>query len=134
MPSFLSPLLKRPDERHRLVNQRNGTVLASMLMTAFDSSSRRTGLLNHAVMPHDAAMIIAPCNAVHTIRMRFDIDIAFVSREGRVVKVRHAVKPWRMAAALGAFAAIELPAGALAQSETIPGDTIVVAESPVSPS
>jgi uncharacterized membrane protein (UPF0127 family) len=85
-------------------------------------------------MPHDAAMIIAPCNAVHTIRMRFDIDIAFVSREGRVVKVRHAVKPWRMAAALGAFAAIELPAGALAQSETIPGDTIVVAESPVSPS
>lgn len=126
MPSFLNPLLTNADKQFRLVNQRNGIVVATELITAFDSVSRRTGLLNHDSMPAGAAMIIAPCNAVHTIRMQFPIDIAFVSKEGQVLDVRYAVKPWRLAIALRAFAVIELAAGALTQAETVAGDVVVV--------
>ena len=56
--------------------------------------------------------------------MRFAIDVAFVSRDGRVLEVRAAVKPWRLA--WRAFAVIELPAGALARSDTRPGDLLQV--------
>lgn len=124
MPSFVTPLLKQPDRSHRLVNDRNGRVVAAHVLTAFDSASRRTGLLKHASMPEGTALIIAPCSAVHTFGMRFPIDVAFVARDGRVLKVRHAVGPRRMTAALGAFAVIELAAGQLAAADTQSGDML----------
>lgn len=111
---FLAPLLREPEDRWRLVHDRTGQVVADRLQTAFDSASRRTGLLAQSSWPPGSALIIAPCQAVHTVGMRFAIDVLFVDRGGRVVKVRERVRPWRMAAALTAFAAIELPAGALA--------------------
>jgi len=74
-------------------------------------------------------MIIAPSNAVHTFFMKFPIDLAFVGRDGRVRKVREAVRPWRMAAALRAYAVIELPAGVLRRTDTVVGDTLVIQES-----
>lgn len=126
MPSFLSSLLKNPEPPRRLENQRNGQIVASELLTAFDSESRRTGLLRHTSLPVGTALIIAPCNAIHTVRMRFAIDVAFVAKDGRVLKVRPDMSPWRMAAAVGAFAVVETPAGTLAQTDTRPGDTLVL--------
>ena len=71
-------------------------------------------------------MIIAPSNAIHTFFMKFPIDIAFVGRDGRVRKIRQALPPWRMSAALRAYAVIELPAGAIQRSGTVAGDTLVI--------
>ena len=68
-------------------------------------------------------MIIAPTSAIHTFAMRFAIDVMFVSKDGRVLKVRRDVKPRRIAAAWRAFAVVELPAGAIERSDTRPGDT-----------
>ncbi len=58
--------------------------------------------------------------------MRFAIDVAYVARDGRVVKIRSPLVPWRLSGALGAHAVIELPAGALQQTETRAGDILVV--------
>lgn len=71
-------------------------------------------------------MVIAPTNAVHTFFMRFSIDIAFLTRDGRVIKTRASVRPWRVAVALRGFAAIELPSGTLARCDTVPGDTLSI--------
>jgi uncharacterized membrane protein (UPF0127 family) len=127
MPSFLNPLLEKSDRKQLLTNERTGTIVASDLLTAFDSASRRTGLLGHTTLPEGTALIIAPCNAIHTIRMRFDIDVAFVAKDGRIVKLRHAVPPWRMAASLGAFAVIEMAAGTFARRDVKVGDKLMVA-------
>jgi uncharacterized membrane protein (UPF0127 family) len=43
--------------------------------------------------------------------MRFPIDAVFLARDGEVLKVSANVRPWRTAAARGAHAVIELPAG-----------------------
>ena len=112
-PHFLLPLLKRPQARWSLVAGRTERVIASEVRTAFDSASRREGLLKQSAWPEGSALIIAPCQAVHTVGMRFAIDVLFVNRAGRVVKVRERVRPWRIAGALTAFAVIELPAGSL---------------------
>jgi hypothetical protein len=63
--------------------------------------------------------------------MRFPIDLAFVTRDGRIVKACPSVKPWRVAAALRAYAVVELPAGTLARCETVPGDRLIVVESSI---
>jgi uncharacterized membrane protein (UPF0127 family) len=125
MASFLTPLLDGASA-HRIINQRNNRVVATDVLTAFDSATRRTGLLKHDSLRDGSALVIAPTNAIHTFFMRFAIDVAFVRRDGFVVKVRHALPPWRMAAAFRGHAVIELPAGTLNRSETAPGDVLVI--------
>jgi len=124
--SFFQPLLRKAQSKQVIRNTRNGRVLADDLISAFDSKSRNVGLLNHNSFPHGAAMLIAPTNAVHTFFMRFPIDIAFINREGTVVKVCRSVRPWRIAAALRGYGVIELPAGTLAAADTVVGDVLAV--------
>lgn len=126
MNSFLSPLLREPATVFTLTNVNRGTVVAAHLLTAFESRTRNKGLLGRDSLPEDTALIIAPSNAVHTFFMRFSLDLAFVAKDGRVVKVRRAVPPWRVAAALRAFAVVELAAGVLNRSGTERGDLLVV--------
>ena len=125
-PHFLRPLLNTAPAGFCLRNQRTGQVLASTLLPALDSATRKTGLLKHSALADGEAMVIAPSNAVHTWFMRFDLDLVFVRRNGEVVKTRAGVKPWRMSAALRAFAVIEMRAGTLAARETLPGDILEV--------
>jgi uncharacterized membrane protein (UPF0127 family) len=125
--SFLTPLLKNAAATHRLENDRNGRILADRIATAFDSKSRRQGLLGREGLPGQSALIIAPTNAIHTFFMRFAIDVAFISKDGRVLKTYHALRPWRVAGALRAQAVVELPSGALFDADVQPGDRLRLA-------
>jgi uncharacterized membrane protein (UPF0127 family) len=127
MKSFLSPLLRSSGSPLVLTNTRNNRIVARTLVTAFDSASRRRGLLAHDSLAEGSALIIAPTQAIHTFSMRFAIDVAFVAKDGRVLKVRSALAPWRIAAAWRAFAVVELPAGALEQSDTRVNDQLQIA-------
>ncbi len=124
---FFAALLKEPQNSWILRNARNGRILADKVGAAVDSRSRRTGLLEHATFDEGHALIIAPTSAIHTCFMQFPIDVAFVRRDGQIVKARSAVKPWRISGALRAFAVIELPSGTLKRSETIAGDSLELA-------
>ena len=126
MASFVQPLLRQGADGQSLTNARNGCVVADRVMTAFDSKSRRKGLLKQNSMAEGSALIIAPSNAIHTFFMRFAIDVAFVSKDGRVLKIRQAMPAWRLAASMRAFAVVELPAGTLDRSDVKPGDQLVV--------
>jgi uncharacterized membrane protein (UPF0127 family) len=53
---------------------------------------------------------MAPCSSIHTAFMRFAIDVIFAGRTGRVLRVALAVPPWRVRAAWGGFAVIEMAA------------------------
>jgi uncharacterized membrane protein (UPF0127 family) len=125
--SFLSPLLRSGKPPFALTNTRNNRIVARTLLTAFDSASRRKGLLDHDALADGSAMIIAPTSAIHTFAMRFAIDVIFVSKDGRVLKVRQHVRPRRIAAAWRAHAVVELPAGAIERSDTRPGDQLQLA-------
>jgi uncharacterized membrane protein (UPF0127 family) len=108
------------------VNERTGFVVATILELAIDSGSRRRGLLGRDGLAERQALVLAPCNAVHTCFMRFPIDVLFVARDGRVLKIVDRIGAWRIAASLRAFAAIELPAGALRRAGLAAGDRVVI--------
>jgi uncharacterized membrane protein (UPF0127 family) len=61
-------------------------VLASAEITA-DRAARRRGLLHRDGV--EGALVIDPCRWVHTIGMRFPIDVAYLDESGVVVKVTH---------------------------------------------
>ena len=59
------------------------------------SRERMRGLLGRKELPRGVAMSFEPCRLLHTIGMRFPIDIAFLDRDGRVVRTFENVKPGR---------------------------------------
>ncbi|MBP7569570.1 MAG: DUF192 domain-containing protein [Acidobacteria bacterium] len=109
-----------------MANRTRGTVVGEEVEAAFDSAARKRGLLGREGLPAGVAMVIAPCGAVHTWFMRFSIDVVFAARDGRVLKVRPNVAPWRLAVGLRAFAAIEGAVGMIERSGTQTGDVLAV--------
>lgn len=67
-----------------LVSQ--GRVLASAEV-ALDRRARRRGLLGRDDV--EGALVLRPCRWVHTLGMRFPIDVAYLDAEGVVVKTIH---------------------------------------------
>lgn len=96
------------------------------LEVAVASATRKRGLLGRDGLPEGSGLVIAPTNAVHTFFMRFPIDIVFVTKAGEIVKVRRAVRAWRMAAAVRGYAVVELAAGGAALAGLRVGDRVVV--------
>ena len=134
MPSFLQPLLNRDRAPMALsVRGRAGVPLATTVETAFDSATRKRGLLGRTSLAPDHAMVIAPCSAVHTFGMQFPIDVIFAGEDGRVVKIRRAMGAGRMTAALGAFATIEMAAGEADRHGLTAGDYLEVTGTAPSP-
>ena len=127
LPSFLTPMLQSPEERFVLRHARGNKVIASFIEPAFDSATRRRGLLGRTTFAEGAALIIAPCSGIHTFFMRMAIDVVFVSRDGRVLKTCSRLPAWRIALAFRAFAVIELPPGAVERSDTRRGDQLFLA-------
>jgi len=73
--------------------------------------ARLVGLLGRRGLAPDEALFLAPCNNVHTFFMRFAIDVVFLDRDGAVLAIVPALRPWRVAAARRAHACLELGAG-----------------------
>jgi uncharacterized protein len=72
---------------------------------------RARGLLGGERLGQNEALWIRPCGSVHTIGMRYAIDVIFLDRQQRVVCVRRQVEPLRFARHRHAHSTIELLAG-----------------------
>ena len=72
---------------------------------------------------------IRPSNSIHMFFMRFAIDVVFLSRDMRAVRVTADLKPWKMAGPVwGAWSVLELPVGTLARTGCVVGDTIAISD------
>lgn len=110
----------------KIINQSNNTSLASDALIADKPLARVIGLLNKRRLLPGEGLVIRPCNSVHTFFMRFPIDIAFVDKQNKVVKIIHSLPPFRISAVyFSSFLVVELPAGILAKTNTRAGDTLV---------
>ncbi len=113
----------------RVRNGRSGAEVASWVSVADRWWRRALGLLGRRTLDPDEGILLAPCNAVHTIGMRFPIDVVFLDGDGCVVSTRPALGPGRLArGARGTEATLELRAGELAQTDTRPGDRLIFQE------
>jgi uncharacterized protein len=126
MASFLSSAARADGRRFALVDSANGRVVVPRLELALDSTARRRGLLGRDGLEEGAGLVIAPSNSVHTFFMRFAIDIVFLNRSGRVLKIRHRVPARRVALSATAHAVLELPAGAAERSGLAVGQQLAL--------
>lgn len=85
---------------------------------------RLRGLLFRPPLSTREGLWIRPCNSVHTLFMRHAIDVVFIDRSLRVLRVVEALHPWRAAWAPGAASVLELRAGAARQLGLLAGQTL----------
>jgi uncharacterized membrane protein (UPF0127 family) len=98
-----------------------GTVVCEHCLLAETMFARLRGLLGRSGLPSGEGMLLRPAASVHTAFMRFPIDVVFLDREDRVVKVAAEVRPWRAASCRGSRSVLELPAGEAAKQGLRPG-------------
>ena len=108
----------------RVTNQTRSSILAETAKVADTSAERRAGLLKHRELRQGEGLWIAPCEAVHTVGMKFAIDVLFLDRKRRIRKVREKMGPWRAAMSLLSHSVLELPAGTVAATGTQKGDQL----------
>ena len=113
----------------RVINETKGRVVAEDLRLADGIWSRFWGLMGRKSLPQDAALLLRPSSSIHTAFMRFAIDVVFLDRSLRVVKVVPEMRPFRVTTAFrGAHSALELNAGAAAKAQMEPGDQLALVD------
>jgi uncharacterized protein len=115
--------------RAQAFNKTRQVYLATELNVAQTHWSRLRGLLG--VSPDDfrngCGLWIHPCHGVHTLAMRFPIDVVYLNRAGTVVHVEHNLQPWRFSPIrMQAASVLELPSHTVARTETALGDSIEI--------
>jgi uncharacterized membrane protein (UPF0127 family) len=94
-----------------LIDKNTGEVIARRVFIADRFWPKFWGLQFKKDIPEDYAFIILNCNSIHTCFMRFDLDVVFVDRSFRALKVYRGLKPFRVTPPVkGAYAVIELKA------------------------
>jgi len=111
----------------RVTNLTKNTVLADDAAIAQTALKRLKGLLGQSSLAAGKALVIRPCNSVHTFFMRFSIDLLFVDKNNRVVKACKEIRPFRLTPVYfqSAFC-IELPAGVVNSSNTQESDQLSI--------
>jgi uncharacterized membrane protein (UPF0127 family) len=73
--------------------------------------SRARGLLDPIVCRKGEVLVLAPCARIHTFGMQEAIDVAFVNRQGRVLKAQRGLLPNRFLACRDAVCVLERRSG-----------------------
>ena len=88
----------------------SGEVVCEKCLMATSWGLRFRGLMAKKELPADEGILLRPCASVHTMFMRFPIDVVFCDADLRVLAVAAEVPKWRMRSKRGAKVAIELAA------------------------
>ncbi len=108
----------------RIANRTRGVLIAESADVADTSAKRRIGLLKHTSLEPGEGLWIVPCEGIHTFGMKFPIDVLFLNRKKKVVKVKSNMARSRLALSLRAHSVLELPAGIAAATGTVRGDEL----------
>ena len=74
----------------------NGNFIIPDLIRAESIKSRIVGLIGKNSLSSGQGLLITPCSQVHTMFMRFTIDVIFLDRENTVVEICRSLRPWRL--------------------------------------
>jgi uncharacterized membrane protein (UPF0127 family) len=100
-----------------------GRVLASATVAA-SNRDRRIGLRGR--VGHEGAFVLPSCRWIHTVGMRFDLDVAYLDSEGRVVKTVRMRRHRLGAPVPGARVVVEAEHGAFSRWGLRVGDVVEI--------
>lgn len=106
-------------------NQTRDTMIGDRVTVADTSLRRMVGLLGKNELGPGEGLWIRPSSGVHTIGMRFPIDVVGLDKNHRVIKLWQCLRPYRMTSVSAALrSVVELPPGRIMECQIQVGDLI----------
>lgn len=111
---------------YKLINSKNSLIVATQVIEAKSFLERLKGLMFDDDMKEFDGLLITSCNSIHTMFMRFAIDVVFLDKNFRVIKIIKKLQPWRVTwFYFSASQVLEMKEGTLI-SELAEGDQLEV--------
>ncbi|MDD5431566.1 MAG: DUF192 domain-containing protein [Candidatus Omnitrophica bacterium] len=111
----------------QIINKTTNISLANEVIIAQSFFKKAKGLLGVKEFKEGHALIIKPCNSIHTFFMQISIDVIFVDAANIVVKCIPNLPPFRLSPIyFEASYVIELPAGTINKTQVKTGDCLLI--------
>jgi uncharacterized membrane protein (UPF0127 family) len=106
-----------------VINATRKTWLATKVRKADSFLTRLIGLLKRSNLGPEEALWLMPSKGIHTIGMKFPIDVVFLNRGNAVVGLVQGMAPFRLSSVhFTSYSVLELPTGTIKKSRTEVGD------------
>ncbi|HID57063.1 TPA: DUF192 domain-containing protein [Candidatus Poribacteria bacterium] len=110
-----------------VVDRTKDRIVGERIKVADTFWSRFLGLLGRKGISPGEGVLLLPCSSVHTLFMRFAIDVLFLDERMKVVKVLPSLKPYRFSPIVrGAHSVLELAEGEIERIGIEVGDLLEV--------
>jgi len=110
-----------------------GEVLLEHLHVAGNFWQRFRGLQFAPPLEPECGLLLRNCRSVHTMWMRFSIDLIFLSEDLQILETRIGVKPWRVVIPNGKGVAHVIEVVARNQTHLAEGTRTRIEKDPASP-
>jgi len=116
-----------------VINLTKETWLATKVRKADNFLTRLVGLLKRTQLGPEEALWLMPSKGIHTIGMKFPIDVLFLNRKNQVLGLISGLAPYRISPVhFRAYSVLELPNGTIKKSRTELGDQLEISLAEVS--
>lgn len=106
----------------RLIDADTGSLVVPNVTVASSFRARLRGLLGSSSLAEGSALWLLPCTSVHTLGMRYAIDVVLLDRRLRVLSIRRGVAAGRLCVGnRRARSVLELAAGQADALSLAPG-------------
>ncbi len=115
--------------RMKALLEADGVIIAEDVREAGDFFTRLLGLMYKKDLPSGQALLLAPCNSIHTFGMKFAIDVIFLDPDGIVLKVIRSLGRGKIVGIVpGGHTVLEMKAGSLPNGIELDGKKIIISE------
>ena len=80
----------------RIMAKSDRRVVAERALLANSFLKRFKGLMFNKKMKGYDAIMLKPCNSIHTFFMNYAIDAIFLDKKLKIIKIKRNLKPWRI--------------------------------------
>ncbi|MEN6350264.1 MAG: DUF192 domain-containing protein [Syntrophomonas sp.] len=110
-----------------VLNMENGELIINQGKLANTFASRLIGLMGKKKIVPGEGLMLYPCDMIHSVGMKIEIDVLFVSKEDRVVHIIERMPHNRISPRVkNARYVLELAAGQIAETGTIKGHKLEI--------
>ena len=109
-----------------VIHKKSQKIIAKNMKVADTPLQRMLGLMFIKEMNNMDALLLDPCNSIHNCFVRFSLDVLFLDKNNKVVRIIRGFKPWRFTRIyFSARKVLELKAGTLIREISV-GDEVEV--------
>jgi len=110
-------------------NETRGTIVGDHVEVANTALTRMIGLLGRHALQLGGGLWIRPSSGVHTVGMKFPIDVIGLDKSLTVIRMWNSLQPYRITAVSWKMhSVVEIPAGQIREAGVQLGDILRVVQ------